>query len=802
MEFVPGTDIGGRYVIQRELGRGGFATVFAANHSTLGSTHALKVLHTSTPTLSQRLLSEGRAQAQLQHPNIVSVTDVVQLDQHVVLVMEFVDGPSLDAVLAARRLSLPEIDLIVRALLSGVAAAHERGLVHRDLKPANVLISCAGSQVQPKIADFGLVKVLGAEGAGLTASGVGMGTPAYMAPEQFTAASAVDERCDIYSLGCILYELCSGRRATIGDGVFQLALIAETGDRPAISEMAPQTPPRLAALIDEALSPEPEHRPKSVAVMLERWTAASTSEADAHRTLADLASGASAVPRQPLSNSTMTSLTGQAHVDEPQGLEESTGTVQIAISPNADAAVWGIAGLAGLIWAALMAFSFLWMMPPDAPSTWPALNTPQPWLFAVPGLLLPVLAGYFASRVYPSPTPWRVGATAGALTGAVCAALITGAGAGLLGNGPLYAATSQGRSGNDVVATALAISLVSTLGGVVSAFVVTPLIGAVLGLAGSLPTAPANVRSGLPKARAGLWTSTLISALVAFAASSLAMSGISGNIVSVAADNGLRSDLITKLYVGRMGSSGQLGIVILISIALIWRAFAADGPRSERHFAQYLRLLIALLGPPLCLMVSIANAHSAVDYIVPALVLVGWVAITIWGIRSYQSGQILCQKPKPIGAAVDLGMLIHVDIAFGITMLFFLQMKVGWVELGSVGLLALLTAAVLIPAWRRGAAETRELVASTLLAAAAQSILIAGGGFSLSVVAAKTHIPAISALTDARIGETPQIAATVQQTLGGMTLAILILFLAMWTLMFLFSFGIRRTHAFYLKKYA
>jgi len=336
MEIGPGTSIGGRYVVQHELGRGGFATVFAASHSTLGSTHALKVLHTSTSTLNQRLLSEGRAQAQLQHPNIVSVTDVVQLEEHVVLVMEFIDGPSLDALLAARRLTLGEVDLIVRALLSGVAAAHGRGLVHRDLKPANVLISCAGSQVQPKITDFGLVKVLDAEGAGLTASGVGMGTPAYMAPEQFTAASEVDERGDIYSLGCIFYELYSGRRATIADGVFQLALVAETGDRPSLSELAPETPPRLAALIEEALSPQPEDRPRSVAKMLERWTAASTSEADAHRTLTDLASGAGAASGRNPTNSTMTSLPveEQATRSEPSrsGLWTAIAAVGVAVA--------------------------------------------------------------------------------------------------------------------------------------------------------------------------------------------------------------------------------------------------------------------------------------------------------------------------------------------------------------------------------------------------------------------------------------------------------------------------------------
>jgi len=285
MEIGPGRTIGGRYLIQQELGRGGFAVVYAATHMSLGSTHALKVLHTATPSLSQRLLTEGRAQAQLRHPNIVSVTDVVELDGSVVLVMEYIDGPTLADVLATRTLSWGEIDLIVRGLLHGVAAAHQKELVHRDLKPANVLMAASGPQVQPKITDFGLVKMLDGAAGALTLSGVSMGTPAYMAPEQFGSASKVDERSDIYSLGCIVYELCCGRRASIGDRVFEIAQVAETASRPAVSELSPDTPPRIAALIEQALSPDPAHRPASAAKMLEKWRAGSTSDADAHRTL-------------------------------------------------------------------------------------------------------------------------------------------------------------------------------------------------------------------------------------------------------------------------------------------------------------------------------------------------------------------------------------------------------------------------------------------------------------------------------------------------------------------------------------
>jgi len=306
MEFTPGLQIGGRYIVDRELGRGGFAAVFAARHVTLGSTHALKVLHTATPSQSQRLLSEGRAQAQLRHPNIVSVTDVVELDNHVVLVLEYIDGPTLEACCAARRLTIGEIDLVVRSLLLGIEAAHGLGLVHRDLKPANVLMDSAGSLILPKIADFGLVKMLDSTD-GQTATGMGMGTPAYMSPEQFTSASTVDERTDIYSLGAMLYELFTGRQASIGSTWYEIASIAETANRPSVIELAPETPPRLAALVEQALSPDQDERPRSVSDLLRRWNQAAVKDDSAHESLSRLLAGIADGQYEPALDATMTS---------------------------------------------------------------------------------------------------------------------------------------------------------------------------------------------------------------------------------------------------------------------------------------------------------------------------------------------------------------------------------------------------------------------------------------------------------------------------------------------------------------
>ncbi|MCA9493870.1 MAG: serine/threonine protein kinase, partial [Myxococcales bacterium] len=127
-----------RYTIERPLGEGGMAMVFKVRHNGLGTSHALKVITLNNAEIRRRLVQEGELQGRLQHANIVSVTDIVELPTGPALVMEFVDGPSLDQLLRARQLTLQQADELAVGLLAGVAAAHARGLVHRDLKPGNI----------------------------------------------------------------------------------------------------------------------------------------------------------------------------------------------------------------------------------------------------------------------------------------------------------------------------------------------------------------------------------------------------------------------------------------------------------------------------------------------------------------------------------------------------------------------------------------------------------------------------------------------------------------------------------------
>jgi serine/threonine-protein kinase len=202
-----------RYRVEALIGQGGMAAVYRARHAQLDSQHAVKVLFITAPQIRERLLREGKVQANLRHTNIVSVTDVLEVQGAPALVMEYVDGPALDDWLLQNTLTVDEALYLFRGILLGVSAAHERGVVHRDLKPANILLSRTNEGIVPKVTDFGLVKSVRDHQGGHTQTGMALGTPEYMSPEQIRDASDVDQRADMFALGCILYELMCGKRA-------------------------------------------------------------------------------------------------------------------------------------------------------------------------------------------------------------------------------------------------------------------------------------------------------------------------------------------------------------------------------------------------------------------------------------------------------------------------------------------------------------------------------------------------------------------------------------------------------------
>jgi serine/threonine protein kinase len=258
-----GAVLKGSYRITGFIGEGGAGEVYAAEHISLGHRVAVKALfakHVRDANMRRRFVEEAIIQANLSHPNITKVIDVLEEPGVSAIFMEFVDGPSLDRHL--ERLKRPEP--IARtaswflSLLDAMAYAHAEGVVHRDLKPANVLVARGGDGGIPKITDFGIAKVLSDHRR--TETGTAMGTIYYAAPEQLTDAKSVDHRADIYSLGCTLYEMLT-LQLPFEDptmyGVMQKHLQAPRPDPARENEEVSRD---LAGLVIRAMAVRPEHR--------------------------------------------------------------------------------------------------------------------------------------------------------------------------------------------------------------------------------------------------------------------------------------------------------------------------------------------------------------------------------------------------------------------------------------------------------------------------------------------------------------------------------------------------------------
>ncbi len=263
-----------RYAIERELGRGGMATVFLARDLRHERLVAIKVLERDlvAPTGVDRFLNEIRIAARLTHPHILGVHDSGEADGLLHYVMPYVEGETLRSRMT-REGPLPIGDAIrlVRELADALAYAHEQGVVHRDLKPENVLLS-GGHAV---VADFGIAKAIAAAtnmGASpeprLTATGVSLGTPAYMAPEQVVGDAATDHRADLYSLGVIAYEAILGAHPFAGRAPQALVAAHLTETPTSLVARRADTPPALDALVMKLLAKDPASRPQRAADVL------------------------------------------------------------------------------------------------------------------------------------------------------------------------------------------------------------------------------------------------------------------------------------------------------------------------------------------------------------------------------------------------------------------------------------------------------------------------------------------------------------------------------------------------------
>jgi eukaryotic-like serine/threonine-protein kinase len=277
MEPQTGQLINNKYRLVRLIGDGGMGSVFEARHELLGTTVALKFLHTALSRrkgLVERFLQEAQVSARIKSAHVVHVQDVDRTSEGLAyMVMEYVEGTTLQELYEqlyrqGKRLTYGEAFHLMLQLMEGVGAAHRMGIVHRDLKPDNVMLTHDGTTTKlVKILDFGIAKLRasGEMDRGLTKPGVVMGTPEYMAPEQAFSADKVDARADIFSLGVMFYEMLAGRRPVGGENAMAIAAQYLEGNITQLRTLVPTIAPALGRAVHRAMASRPEARFDSVA---------------------------------------------------------------------------------------------------------------------------------------------------------------------------------------------------------------------------------------------------------------------------------------------------------------------------------------------------------------------------------------------------------------------------------------------------------------------------------------------------------------------------------------------------------
>ena len=266
-------DIVGKYRIIRCLGVGGMGEVYLAEHTLLNTRCALKLLKKSIaesdPEIRERLLREARLASQIQHPNLITVLDA-ELDESssdCYIVMEYVDGVSIESILAAGPMLEERALEIVYDVAQALKTASAHGVIHRDIKPANIMLSVDGTV---KLADLGIAKVEsdGKQNMTLTMENAVLGTPNYASPEQLRSSHEVDCRADIYSLGATLYHMLTGKRPFEAESVFGVMANVLEKDLPAAKEINPEISEKSSELISRMMAKKRDARPADFDVLL------------------------------------------------------------------------------------------------------------------------------------------------------------------------------------------------------------------------------------------------------------------------------------------------------------------------------------------------------------------------------------------------------------------------------------------------------------------------------------------------------------------------------------------------------
>jgi serine/threonine-protein kinase len=266
--LLAGTWLLDRYCVVEKIGEGGFGYVYLVRDQSIGEEVILKIL---APQISldesmiKRFVHELKYNRRIVHPNVIRLYDFLDLNPGHAISMEYFPSEDLGLLLArAGRLEADRLLRLTAQLCRGLKAAHDTGIVHRDIKPPNILV---GENDRTKIVDFGLAAASGMNQSRVTKSGLLVGTPQYMAPEQIRGAE-VDHRTDIYALGALLYECLCGVPPFESDNPVSVLMMHLTDPVPSIRERAPDVPAVLEWLIETSLAKDPADRPQSVGDVL------------------------------------------------------------------------------------------------------------------------------------------------------------------------------------------------------------------------------------------------------------------------------------------------------------------------------------------------------------------------------------------------------------------------------------------------------------------------------------------------------------------------------------------------------
>jgi serine/threonine protein kinase len=280
-----------RYRVLRRLGSGGMGTVLLAEDERLRREVAIKRLPAESPEdVARRFEREARLGASLNHPNIVAIYDTATDDEGVLIVMEYVPGPTLANELAVGPLERERALEVLRGVASALDHAHASGVVHRDVKPANILLGRGG---QVKLADLGIATA--SDGMQITRTGTVLGTPSYMAPEQLEGG-ALGPAVDVYALAAVAYEALGGQKARPGRTPLEIAHRAATQPPPDLRDAWPEAPPGAAEALVRGMAREPSERPSSAGALVEELAAGLAGEAATESTQAMPATRPAAAP--------------------------------------------------------------------------------------------------------------------------------------------------------------------------------------------------------------------------------------------------------------------------------------------------------------------------------------------------------------------------------------------------------------------------------------------------------------------------------------------------------------------------